>query len=598
MPTTTKRPQPKESPMTHSKRTPVPRGPISTPRVAEPVNRSGRSALRLTASTKGAVRPQASNPFRATDEELDWDDATSPTSPPPSARPRKPHKSIVPPRPHQPFTATGAPRTRQSVPPFAAAANLATPPAAEINDDAPAEFVERQDTIRPAPQSAEEATTLDVLKLIRHAMHDTQPAPAERPATKLPTASDSLSPSACAPPLIVRQPKSPIAFAAGILASCALVGAALGMVAFGLHTRKANQPMHCAAVLPSLAAPASAVLQRQTFESKKPAVQAPRLPLGRACTLSGSPRQLLSSASPNVPMEASVDASANRAALGLAASNGRPVGFSLRLDNLRTERSTMGWAPTPLRRVVPLLHEGDLSVATDLDDASGPDGLSHAVKGPESIRVGTYRRHLTLTKGTELPEVLWELPGSVDAVDASTHQDEGAAIALRCGATVYLGRANTTQRPVGPLTRVSGARIATGAVRVAWRGSEVVVAYEVQSDEGPSVALIGTQRDEADSLAWAPTCPKGSEIHEPAVSTLSDGRWLVTWTERSPSSSRIRMQTLDALLRPVGETTDVTPDGEQASGGVLATVLDAGAVFYFKRGSSQREAWATSVTCP
>ena len=51
-------------------------------------------------------------------------------------------------------------------------------------------------------------------------------------------------------------------------------------------------------------------------------------------------------------------------------------------------------------------------------------------------------------------------------------------------------------------------------------------------------------------------------------------------------------------LRPVGATEDVTALGEEASGSVLAAAGEGGAVFYFKRGVSPREAWVAPIRCP
>jgi hypothetical protein len=301
-----------------------------------------------------------------------------------------------------------------------------------------------------------------------------------------------------------------------------------------------------------------------------------------------------------VPLEANVDASGSQIAVGLAATNGRPVGFLLRVDSLRTERSTMEWAPPSLQRVVPFVRDGGVEVVTDSADRDALLGNLHTLRSPEPVRVGTFRQRLTLagTNGAP-PDVLWELPGSVDHMDGVAHPDRGATMALRVGETVYLGWTDSMRRPQGNLVPIAREG-ATGSVRIARATDRTVVAYEVGQAPNGSFRVVATRQGEREALPFAYAPPKDADTThtEPSVAALSDERWLLTWTERKGSSSRVRMQTLDAWLRPVGEAVDVSAAGTIASGSSVVASGASAAAFFFRSGSSPREAWATSVNCP
>jgi len=304
----------------------------------------------------------------------------------------------------------------------------------------------------------------------------------------------------------------------------------------------------------------------------------------------GAPRQLLSSASTTVPLVSTVDATGTRVALGLAASNGRPLGFLLDLDTLHTERSTLGWAPSALRRVVPLTGEEELSVALETDSVDPAEGRSYAVRASRPMSLGTYRGHLVLSAGEGVPEVLWALPegASIERADAAAGPRGEGAVALRAGDEVFLGTFDAAQRPVGNLEPISGTRAATGSVRVGWNGSRAVVAFDTA--EGVRLA----SRARSVKLGGAP----GLLADDLDIVGVSDGRWAVSWTEREASKSRVRLGTMDAELRAIGTVTDVSLSGEEASGATIAASGARGAVFYFKRGVSLREAWVTAIRCP
>lgn len=522
----------------------------------------------------------------------------------------KAQRSIVPPRPRGPvhpiqrYASAGTvvppcpswdhrnetPK-RPSAPPYATASNLA--------DTGENEQARQSHTILPVAD--EEPTTLDVGILLHFAIEDARragevphdppdPVAWASPPQLIPEttnsfggAGDTLSPA-------VRSAPPPSTSYRGSIAIGTLLGAGLMLGGAGilLVSLTSSAPARCATALESLATSASAALSAPA----NPQAPAP-IPAAMACKTEGPSRQLLSSASPTVPLEASIDKPSQRIGLGLAASNGRPVGFTLRLQSLHTERSTMDWAPAPLRRVVPRFQDNDLTIA---GDTSETDEMTHTVRGPLQLRIGKYRDHLTLSGGSGVPEVLWELPGSVDNIDA-TSRERGAVVAIRTEHDVHVGWVDAANRPYGSLQNLRAEHPATGAVRVDFSGEDAVTAFESHSSSGHSIAVIAARRGSASIRSWTPPSAAGAALLQPAIAAVGSDRWLVAWTERRSTTSKIRMQTLDRYLRPVSAPVDVTSEEERASGGVL--VFDeSGALFYFKHGVSPREAWAVPVRCP
>ena len=542
--------------------------------------RTPRPSTRVAPAT-----PQHSSPHDPSVEDLDdldWGEVEEVEKAAPSSERPVRRVSVVPPKrrsapPCPALTGQGL----RSVPPFARAVNLA---------------------VDPAPSSAAR-TWGDTPDVTPEQAYEAVVAPRQ----------DAFAP----PPLGPREPVStfhPVEVAVNVVSAparknhrAAWAGAAgvavfLAGVAGAILALRAPPATTATVSLGSLSSSAQIVVQHHADATPKtPEIAAPLDP-SRACRLSGEPRQLLSSASVRVPLEANVDASGNQVALGLAATNGRPVGFLLRLDSLRTERSTMEWAPPSLQRVIPFAKGGSVEVVTDSADQDPLLGSLHTLRAPEPVRVGTFRQRLTLagTNGAP-PDVLWELPGHgrVDSIDGVAHPDRGAALALRIGDGVYLGWTDSMRRPQGNLVPIA-TEGASGAVRIGLADDRAVLAFEVGQGPNGSFRVVSTRKGEQEALPFTYAPPKGVDTTqaEPSLAALSDERWLLTWTERKGASSRVRMQTLDAWLRPVGEPVDVSPASTTASGSTVVANGGAAAAFFFRSGSSPREAWAMSVHCP
>lgn len=566
-----------------------------------------RSHATLTVSQRGLGTTR--NPEELDDlDELDWDVPNEPAETAearagklvedvvPSSKPR-PRTSIVPPRKRDsepPWVRTAetgravppcpawtrSPEARQpleSVPPFAHAANLAATGERErdfhahaaSDPDIPVSFA-----MPPVPQI--------------------QTAPPAVDDTIRPVASTAV---AVAAPK-ARRSRALLVGAAAAMVTVGLAGVAVARLASAATAKEA--PARCVTAMGSLSAALQANAIASRDENVGEAAGPSPLPASNACSIAGQPRQLLSSASDKAPMEAVVDLSGEHVGLGLAAVNGRPVGFLLRLASLQTERSAMEWAPGPLLRVVPSLQEAEFSVVSDVADPEPASELAFSLRSPSPMKLGTFRKHLTLSEGEGVPEVLWQVPGGgrPDGLDAAGDAEHGAVVALRVDGSLYVGRADTAERPDGPLVQLAREHAAVGSLRVAARGDEVVVAFEAKSPAGTTMVVASPEGNQGSEHAWQCAPKPGATLTEPSVQPVADDRWLVSWTEQRDHATQVRMQTLDASLRPVGEAVDVTPASVRASGSVLAVGSAAGAVFYFKQGVSSREAWVASVRCP
>jgi hypothetical protein len=512
-------------------------------------------------------------------DDLDWGEVEDVEKAKPSSERPARRVSVVPPkRRSAPPCPTLPGQGSRSVPPFARAINLAA-------DPAPSSSVGTwQDKPDLTPEQAYAAVVAPHQDALALPLGPREPVSTFHPVE---VAVDVAS----VPPR--KSHRAAWAGAAGL----ALVLAGVAGTAIELRTPSTTT---AAVALGSLSSSAQLVVQHHASATVKAPEVGARLEPSRACRLNGEPRQLLSSASLRVPLEANVDASGSQVALGLAATNGRPVGFLLHIDSLRTERSTMEWAPPSLQRVIPFARDGGVEVVTDSADQDPLLGNLHTLRAPEPVRVGTFRQRLTLagTNGAP-PDVLWELPGRVDHIDGVAHPERGATMALRVGEAIYLGWTDSMRRPQGNLVPIA-TEGATGSVRIARATDRAVLAYEVGQDQNGSFRVVATRQGEREALPFSYSPPDSADTTqaEPSLAALSDERWLLTWTERKGSSSRVRMQTLDAWLRPVGEPVDISPASAIASGCAVVASGGSAAAFFVRSGSSPREAWATSVHCP
>ena len=91
--------------------------------------------------------------------------------------------------------------------------------------------------------------------------------------------------------------------------------------------------------------------------------------------------------------------------------------------------------------------------------------------------------------------------------------------------------------------------------------------------------------------------PSGLRSIAPDVVGLSNGRWLVMWTEGSAGERAIQAQTFDAAFAPIGDPIALSPPAGnfgQAMLGVVGTYTD---VAFLQAADDGFELWGAVLQC-
>jgi hypothetical protein len=83
----------------------------------------------------------------------------------------------------------------------------------------------------------------------------------------------------------------------------------------------------------------------------------------------------------------------------------------------------------------------------------------------------------------------------------------------------------------------------------------------------------------------------------PAVAALADGRWVLSWTEGKAPQYEVRLQALEADLRPRGEPLLASPKGANAGQASLFAVGDSIFSVFVQSTAGHDELWAATFRC-
>ena len=84
----------------------------------------------------------------------------------------------------------------------------------------------------------------------------------------------------------------------------------------------------------------------------------------------------------------------------------------------------------------------------------------------------------------------------------------------------------------------------------------------------------------------------------PAVEGVSNGRWLLQWTEGAPGQRQVRIQTLGFDLVPVGDPINLSPEALNAGQGVVVVQGDQAIALFSEKKGKAHELWGATLSCP
>lgn len=481
-----------------------------------------------------------------------------------------------------------------ALPAEAAPAREAAPAPAEANLRAPA--------VPPAP--AEPPPAVPSLITARAPTQARAPSPPASPAVRS-QAPSAVPPSTAAQIIeVFRRPKT--------LALLALAGACGGILALTWPREEEPAPRGSAsATIVEHAAPrvVSACLSRGVHQKLAQSVDL-SVPV---IALNGASEKPTQSASHH-------GAESQRLLLGFAAGATEAVGLTVDPLTLDAAQAFSEKGEAKLSSVVPLpggKGKAPAFVTSRIDGESL--GGSALQLGGGLTRIVSTKRGVEAGQGASTA-VLWpELSGAETTPPrAEVLGDGGAALVLRRGGRsgeVVVGLLGRDGRAAGQMTKITTDAHEFGTPAVAASDREILVSFATRkTPTAPwriELARAPLGQRPAASRAFVPAdLPEKNNMISPTAAALPGGGWLLQWTEGGAEGKyRVRLQTLDATLAPVGAPITVGPDGANAGQGAawagmgidtisgLRAVTKRAVSFYVVRTGQGSELWATALEC-
>jgi hypothetical protein len=276
--------------------------------------------------------------------------------------------------------------------------------------------------------------------------------------------------------------------------------------------------------------------------------------------------------------------------------------------------------PAKLSAVTPLADASATSV-TFTSSRTDKTKLSHAVLalGGGRVRITTTKNGLELERGGQISVPWPDLAGTeMTAPRAEILPNGGAALALRRGGRsgdVLVGLLDAEGRAAGPLTKITTEAYEFGTPTVAASDHELLVTFASRkSSSSPWRVELARAPLGQSPAASRPFVPEGLTdelgMLSPAATAVPGGGWLLQWTEGAGTKYRVRLQTLDSSLTPVGAPISVGTEDQSAgqgtvwaglapqAGGAAKTATVQAVSFYVVRSRQGSELWATALKCP
>ncbi|HEY3594305.1 MAG TPA: hypothetical protein VGL13_10535, partial [Polyangiaceae bacterium] len=325
------------------------------------------------------------------------------------------------------------------------------------------------------------------------------------------------------------------------------------------------------------------------------------------CRVMSSPARLAAKASKDVPLELRVGPG-DRARLGLASDVYNAQGVSFRVGSLEPATELMTRTAGKVRAVVPL-PTSDHGFAVSAEGKGDTMSAWYAVAATPSLVVGWADGAIAAAdSATGAPHALWAMDGDdvPDAFRAADGRDAGTALVFRRRGGIYAGWIDRERKARGALVQVGGAGSPPGSPI----GSPAV------TTSGDSIGVAFADRESADQPwgLWVGTSPMGSlpkqtshfevppggpggAAFAPSLAGLSDGRWLLAWTEGAGGKHDVRAQTLAPDLTPIGPPLTVSGSLGNAGQAAVSISEGQGAVVYLALTGRAYEVWGAHLDC-
>jgi hypothetical protein len=201
---------------------------------------------------------------------------------------------------------------------------------------------------------------------------------------------------------------------------------------------------------------------------------------------------------------------------------------------------------------------------------------------------------------------LWTLDGEGE-ISAETVQrvnDDTFFLTFRRGNEVMGGYFGADKTAKGSLVRVTGSGGKVGKPRGGSNGTEVAVVFADKPAEKEDShweirigrAAIGQVPETTEEVS-IPEGGPGGDVIAPDIIGMSDGRWLLMWTEGQSGERSILAQTYDKHFAPIGDPIALSPPAGSFGQAVLGVVGTYTTVAFLQAADEGFELWGAVLQC-
>lgn len=393
--------------------------------------------------------------------------------------------------------------------------------------------------------------------------------------------------SAPAPAPVVAQPSGGLSNS-NIILGALVIGLLAVVVILLMNQRSTGSSSTEVVVSGPQAVKSGGAAQSQTPE-------APKSP----CKLTLEPRKLLDSAYLGVAPRA-ISISAEKVTIGLAKDSKRALGIDVALADLSVEQVFEERAAGRVVAVTPTRDHRFLVT----HDRQKRDG---AVEYSPGMTVGARGKQFEVVREGK-PHELGTLPSdevTTPSIEPAQDAAKSYAVVLRSGGQEgklvfgWLDGEGQLKGTLGAVT-MQDAFLGTPSVTTSDTSALITVATRASADAYWGITLASAPLHQPPKSSKSFTPPPGGpggEAISPAASALSEGRWLLMWTEGPRGKHEVRAQTLDADLIPSGPAVRLSAGGSDAGQGTVIATADRALAVFFVRTPAGAELWGTGLSC-
>ncbi len=351
-------------------------------------------------------------------------------------------------------------------------------------------------------------------------------------------------------------------------------------------------------VKPTVAGGGARAVLANTVRTIRDALPQPPKP----CWVAKQPVRWAPVVSNRIPFELLPLASGN-VSIGYAKSSDEAVGIEVTPSSGQVNETFVDKASGDIERVAPTGAEKGYFIGTKENAGALRSLVQVPVASP--FFVGLAGANLAAADRVDAePASLWPIAGSdpLDAARVVIAGDKGYALSFRRDGAVVGGFLGPDRKPVGEIVKVVGSGGQVGKPMSGWNGREVAILFADRADD-QSPWKIRLGHAPAGSIPAStevielPAGGPGGDAFAPGIAGLSDGRWVLIWTEGSAGARAVRAQTLGPDFVPVGDPIALSPPAGNFGQGMVAVAGAYVTAVFLQKGKSSFELWGGVLQC-